>query len=52
MEFTLEQSQAEVDTLNKIHQKQVEEISQLKLKVLKWQRKHQDMKRLIASMTK
>lgn len=35
-----------------IQKKQVDEISQLKLKVLKWQRKHQDMKKLISSMSK
>ena len=30
----------------------MEEISQLKIKVLKWQRKHQDMKKMISSITR
>ena len=36
LQFLLAQSQNEVETLGEIQRKQVEEISQLKLKVLKW----------------
>ena len=52
LQYLLTQSQSEVSTLIEMKRKYVEEISQLKVKVLKWQRKHQDMKRLISSMTR